>query len=251
MIITIANQKGGVGKSTTTINLACGLAHAGLKTLVVDLDPQANTTLALNPAEEPALSVYHVLVEDYSVADVILTTDLVDLVPANTSLADADYELISNPTLGGQTKLQARLNQVAAGYDYVIIDTPPSLGLLTVSAMLAADRIIVPINPGIFAISGTQKLIDTVEAINSNFPSAAVEILGFLVTFKDATNVAKDVESLLRENFGVLVFDTVIPRNIKIEEAHSRRIDIYRYAPMASGAEAYALFTKEVLDRVK
>jgi len=248
-MIVVANQKGGVGKSTTSVNLAIGLAQAGQRTLLVDMDPQGNASFALLGSKELASTTYDLLVNEYGASDVIIPTQhsLLSLIPTDINLAGAEVELQTQP--GGWTKLQERFEDtsVLAGFDYVVIDTPPSLGLLTINALAAADEIIIPVSASIFALKGIEQLEKTIARVQKSLKRPDLRIGGILCTMADHTNVARDVLSAIQKRFGSLVFTTVIPKNIKLEEAHSRATSVYEYAPESRGAEAYAAFVDEVL----
>lgn len=246
--ITIANQKGGVGKSSTAVNLSAGLARENYKVLLVDLDPQANSTFSAIGREVPPSSVYYVMVGDQGIPDVVLQTSLgFNLLPSSIDLAGAEIELIS--TIGGQVCLRSKLEASSLAYDFIIIDAPPSLGLLTINALAAADEVLVPISASIYALAGIERLLETIEQVRQNLRITDLRIGGILCTMMDSTNAAKDLEATLRDNFGDLVYETVIPKNVKIEEAHSRQQSVFTYAPDATGAAAYRNLVKEVLSR--
>ena len=248
--IAIANQKGGVGKTTTAINLAVGLAKVGRKTLLVDMDPQANATFAVVGHEEPPATTYDLLINDYEAGDVIIPTGQMnlDLLPSDINLAGAEVELIT--AIGGQTRLRTKLlSQSGLNYDFVIVDTPPSLGLLTINSLAATIEVLIPVSASVFALKGIVQLEHTIQQVRTNLNWPELHITGVLCTFVDHTNVAKDVVNALRERFGKMSFDTVIPKNVKIEEAHSRAESILIYAPDSKGATAYTAFVEEVIDR--
>ncbi len=245
--LAIANQKGGVGKTTTAVNLAAGLARAGRRTLLVDMDPQANATFSLVGYREIARTVYDLLIGGHSFESVLLrdVQANLDLIPSDIDLAGAEVELLS--TIGGQNRLRARLgNMTGLSYEYVIIDAPPSLGLLTINSLAAADEVLIPVSTSIFALKGIMQLEETIEQVRVNLNRPDLRIGGILCTLYDHTNVANDVVAAIRERFGELALETVIPKNIKLEEAHSRGESIFEYAPTASGAVAYQNLVKEI-----
>ena len=253
MIVSIANQKGGVAKSTTAINLAAGLSLAGYKVLLVDTDPQTNTTqVFIHPEVEVDLekSLYNVIINFSSLASVIRKTKLDNLhfVPSHIRLSSADLEL-AQAFDNRSERLKRALGKLKNQYDYIIIDNPPSLGLLTINAFVASDRLLIPVSTGFFALAGLVQLQETIDMVSQTQLNQNLEILGVLCTFSDRTNVSKDVEKQLREYFGEQVFKTVIPRNVSLEEAHSNHTHIFEYAPNSTGARAYKALVKEVVAR--
>jgi chromosome partitioning protein len=253
MIISIANQKGGVAKSTTSINLAAGLAWEGYKVLLVDIDPQTNTTrVFIHPDVELGLekSLYNVIMNFAPLSSVVRDTgvDNLDLVPSHIRLSSADLEL-AQAFDNRSERLKRALAKVQDRYDYIIINNPPSLGLLTINSFVASDRILIPVSTGFFALSGLVQLQETIDMVRQTQLNPDLEILGVLITFAERTNVSKDVERDLRAYFGDLVFKTTIPKNVSLEEAHSNYTHIFEHAPNSAGARAYRKLVKEVLVR--
>ena len=253
MIISITNQKGGVGKSTTAINLAAGLAIEGYKVLLIDLDPQANITkVFINQEDEIPLqrSLYNVLINFYPLENIIQETKTKNLylVPSHIRLSGADLEL-SQAMDNRSERLKRSLSPILQHYDYILIDTPPSLGLLTINALAASDKLIIPVSTGFFALTGLVQLNETIQMVKQTQLNQSLSILGVLCTFSERTNVTKDVEKQLRDYFGDSVFKTIIPKNVSLEEAHSNHTHIFEYAPRCQGAEAFKALVKEVLAR--
>jgi chromosome partitioning protein len=247
-IIAIANQKGGVAKTTTAVNLAAALALAGHATLLVDMDPQSNATLALLGAVEPEATTYDLIVNEESLAAVTLPTGTLGLsiVPSDILLSAADLHLAQ--ALGREKRLKRRLQDPP--YDYVIIDTPPSLGILTVNSLTAANEIIIPVSMSFFALKGIQLFLDTVEQVRTNLDHPSLRLTGVVCTFYDPrTNVSKDTVRIVQEYFGPLVFRTQVPVNVALEVAHSAGKTVFEYDPASSGAKAYAALTEEVIRR--
>ena len=251
-IIAIANQKGGVGKTTTTINLGATLAVADMKVLIVDADPQGNSTSGLGLRGKFRRSLYHALILSDPVNDIILDTpELLNLkvLPSEKALVAAEIELVDLP--GREFKLKTLLESVSADYDYILIDCPPSLGLLTLNALAAADSVLVPIQCEYFALEGVSELWDTLERVRRTInPGLAVE--GFLLTmFDERTNLSSQVMSDLRRFLGAQVFTTIIPRNVRLAEAPSHGKPIILYDIRSKGAESYVRLAKEVINNVK
>jgi chromosome partitioning protein len=246
-IFAIANQKGGVGKTTTAVNLATGLAIKGQHVLLIDLDPQANATYALVGAKELSSTVYDLLLDAKAFAGVRQSTpqEGLDLLPADIDLAGAEVDLLS--AIGGQTRLRAALSK-APPYDYVLIDTPPSLGLLTINALAAADAVLIPVSVSLFALKGLAQLSETITKVRDGLNQPELRILGILPTLCDHTRAAREVLETLRAHFGPELLATTIPRNVTVEEAHGRGTSLYEYAPQAKGALAYERLVKEVLE---
>jgi chromosome partitioning protein len=249
--IVIANQKGGVAKTTTAVNLATGLGMVGQQTLLIDMDPQANATFAVLGDEPETNSAYDLIIHSRALSEVIRRTNRpnLDIVPSNIDLAAAEVELISK--VGGQTRLRSKLNEISQSmhYDFVIIDAPPSLGFLTINALAAADEVIIPVPASVFALKGIQRLEETISSVRTDLGCPALHISGVLLTVVDATNVSRDVRTEVEERFNSLVFRTSIPKTIKIEESHGRTQSIFEYAPNNSAATAYSALVQEVLHR--
>ena len=253
MIISIANQKGGVAKSTTAINLAAGLSLKGYKVLLIDIDPQGNTTrVFIHPDAEIALekSLYNAIIKFSPLSSIVRKTrfDNLHFVPSHIRLTSADLEL-AQAFDNRSERLKRAMGRLKDQYDYIIIDNPPSLGLLTINAFVASERLVIPVSTGYFALTGLVQLRETIDMVQQTQLNPSLDILGVLCTFSDRTNVSKDVENQLREYFGDLVFNTVIPKNVSLEEAHSNHTHIFEYAPNSAGAHAYKALVKEVIKR--
>lgn len=250
--LALANQKGGVGKTTTAVNLGAALASMDKRVLLVDLDPQGNATSHLGyRREELRYSVYDVLINRVPVREVTLhTTRLhLDLLPAINALAGAEVEMVG--MLAREQLLQRALARVDERYDYILIDPPPSLGLLTVNGLTAADGVVVPVQAEYLALEGLSQLLKTLALVTEEL-NADLEIVGLLVTMYDArTNLATDVANELRRHFPDKVFDTHIPRNVRLSEAPSHGSTIFELDPRSSGAEAYVALAREVVERTK
>ena len=246
-VYAIANQKGGVGKTTTAVNVAACIAEAGFATLLVDIDPQANATLGLGVAKDTEPNVYDVLAGRCALSDAICDTAIerLKLVPAHPDLAGANVELPREP--GSETRLREELAGARDGFEYVLLDCPPSLGPLTVNALVAADRVIVPVQTEYFALEGLAGLLDTLALIQREL-NPRLTVAGMLLTMHDGrTRLARDVEREVREHFPALVFDTVIPRNVRIGEAPSYGRPVTHHDPHCAGADAYFELAKEVV----
>ena len=247
--LVIANQKGGVAKTTTAVNLAAGLALRGRRTLLIDMDPQANATFAVLGIEPPKRSIYQLLITDQPLASFILPTPqpMLDIIPSTIDLAGAEVELISR--VGGQTELRAKINEAGPtlAYDYIIIDAPPSLGFLTINALAASEEIIIPVSSSVFALNGIAMLENTIKQVRRALNNPNLRIAGVLCTMYDNTNVARDVLTETRRHFGDLVFHSIIPKNVKVEEAHSRGASVFSYAGDSKGAEAYRDLVEEII----
>lgn len=250
-IIAIANQKGGVGKTTTTINLGAALAQSDCKVLVVDLDPQGNASTGLGIAsEDRAFTTYELLLGDVRLPEVIQPTETANLhiVPATVDLSSADVELVSNEKRS--FLLHDALRQFAMDelqYDYILIDCPPSLNLLTVNAMVAAHSVLVPLQSEFFALEGLSQLMLTIREVRQT-ANAGLRIEGVVLTMADTrNNLSQQVEADARDNLGELVFKTVIPRNVRLSEAPSFAKSVLDYDPDSKGARAYLALAQELL----
>jgi chromosome partitioning protein len=245
-VIAVVNQKGGVGKSTTAINLAAALRELDKRVLIIDNDPQGNTTTGFGIDKDGLYKcTYNVLVEGTPAKDVVVDINGISLIPATINLAGAEIEMVS--FLSREFRLKNAIRDLVPHYDYVLIDCPPSLGLLTVNALAAAERIIIPIQCEYYALEGLTQLLETVELVKSNInPTLAIE--GVLLTMYDPrTNLAIQVADEVKKYFPGLVFETIIPRNVRISEAPSFGLSVLEYASDSKGAIAYRELAQEVL----
>jgi chromosome partitioning protein len=248
-IYAIANQKGGVGKTTTAVNVAACIAEAGYPTLLVDIDAQANATVGLGVPKDGEPSVYDVLAGTALAEDALAETGIANLtlLPAHPNLAGASMELPRQP--GSETRLREALAPVRDRFAFILLDCPPSLGPLTVNALVATDRVIVPVQTEYFALEGLAGLLDTLQLIQREL-NPRLAVAGMLLTMHDGrTRLARDVEREVREHFPSLVFDTVIPRNVRISEAPSFGRPVIHHDPHSSGADAYFSLAQEVAAR--
>lgn len=247
-IISVANQKGGVGKTTTTVNLSTILAKKGKKVLLIDADPQGNATSGLGIEKEVELSIYDVLVNETPIQDACKSTSIKNLYvcPSNISLAGAEVELVS--MMSREQRLKEKLDEVKEKYDYILIDCPPSLGLITLNAFTASNSVLIPVQCEYFALEGLGQLLNTVNLVKKHL-NKELEIEGALLTMYDIrTNLSNQVVKEVKKYFGDKVYKTVIPRNVRLSEAPSFGLPITIYDPRSKGAKSYTKFAKEFLN---
>jgi chromosome partitioning protein len=251
VILAIANQKGGVGKTTTSINLAAALAQKGYETLLVDLDPQGNATLSFLDPEQIQTSIYEVLTEeDKTLKDAVCKTSYkhLSVVPARINLAKFESKLLGD--IDSHFRLKDRLKAVVGDFKYIIIDTPPTLGLLTVNSLVASSHLLVPIQSSYFALEGTDDLLETVEKIRGR-ANPHLEFLGVVITIHDKrTILGRDIRNHIHEVFGKKVFRTIISRSVRLEESPAYKEPIFTFAPHSTGALEYYKLSEEVIGRV-
>ena len=246
-IVSLANQKGGVGKTTTTVNLGTILAKKGKKVLLIDADPQGNATSGLGVEKEVEYSTYDILVNDAKIQDAIQDTIIKNLkvCPANMSLAGAEVELVS--MMSREQRLKEKLDEVKDYFDYILIDCPPSLGLITLNAFTASNSVLIPVQCEYFAFEGLGQLINTINLVKKHL-NKEIQIEGALLTMYDIrTNLSNQVVKEVKKYFENKVYKTVIPRNVRLSEAPSYGMPITEYDPRSKGAKSYTKFAKEFL----
>lgn len=246
-IISVANQKGGVGKTTTTVNLGTILAKKGKKVLLIDADPQGNATSGLGVEKEVEFSTYDVLVNETVIEDTIQDTMIKNLkiCPSNINLAGAEVELVS--MMSREQRLKEKLGEVKDKFDYILIDCPPSLGLITLNSFTASDSVLIPVQCEYFALEGLGQLLNTINLVKKHL-NKEIQIEGALLTMYDIrTNLSNQVVKEVKKYFDNKVYKTVIPRNVRLSEAPSYGMPIIEYDPKSKGAKSYVKFTKEFL----
>lgn len=249
MIFAITNQKGGVGKTTSVINLGAYIASNKSRVLLVDTDPQSNLTSGLGLSTDKSKSIYQFLIGKTSLDQIIKKTRInnLSIIPASIELAGAEIELVH--ALSRETILKKGLEQIYADYDYILIDCPPSLGLLTINGLVSADRVLIPVQAEYFALEGLGQLVNTVKLVKNNL-NPLLDIGGVIITMFDGrTNLSKDVGNEIEDFFKEKMFKTMIPRNIKLSESPSRGLSIMEYAPSSAGAVAYRLLAEEIINK--
>ena len=252
MIIVIANQKGGVGKTTTTINLSAACAMQGNTVLLIDLDPQGNTSLSFVDPQEVGESAFELFTEaDRPWENFIYPTKVerLDIVPSKINLAKLESKLVGD--FDAIFRLRDRIEQIRSKYDLIFIDTPPTLGLITVNALVAATDVLIPVQSSYFAMEGTDDLLETIEKIRSR-PNPDLNLLGVLITlFDKRTTLSRDVEAHIRQVFGEKTFETIISRSVRLEESPAHKQTIFTFSPNSSGSIEYQKLSREVLSRVQ
>ena len=251
MTVVVANQKGGVGKTTTAINLAAALAQKQLKTLLIDLDPQGNATISFIDPSEMQLTAYDLLTDPAVGPEQVIRTshnENLDVIGSRISLAKAEVKLVGE--FDSHFRLKDKLEGIRHRYDYIVIDTPPQLGVLTVNALVASTHLLVPIQASYFALEGTDDLLETYEKIRAR-PNPDLQFLGVVITLHDRRTVlSRDIQRQIREVFGEKVFRTMISKSVRLEESPAYKQSIFAFAPNSSGANEYYSLSEEVMGRV-